>query len=261
MKRVLLFCGVILLGTYLPAFSQQWATSGSNIYNTNSGSVGIGTGSPAYTLDVNGSIHSNVCVFGDASTSGQIAMHVRGMATGVNGDLVVQGYNQQAWWITGASGYLYIGGNGGTEPSKGVINIDYNGNVGINTTNTSGYTFNVNGTAVFDQVTVKVFSGKPNATPWADYVFANNYRLPSIYSLADYIKANKHLPGIPTTAEVEKNGVDLGATQAKLLAKIEELTLYTIQLQKQVDSLRAENEKFADLQRQINEIRNKNSTK
>jgi len=243
MNKVLLLSGAFLVGTHLYGHA-QWATSGNNIYNTNAGFVGIGISAPAYSLDVNGSIHSNACIFGDAGTSGQIAMHVRGMANGVNGDLVVQGYNQQAWWITGASGYLYIGGNGGAEPSKGAINIDYNGNVGINTLNTSGYTFNVNGTAVFDQVTVKTFSGKPNTTPWADYVFANDYRLPSIYSLASYINVNKHLPGIPTAAEVERNGIDLGATQAKLLEKIEQLTLYTIQLQQQIDDLKAENQKL-----------------
>lgn len=175
-------------------------------------------------------------------------------SSGKSGNLVMEGNGGGAeYWITTSSdNYFKIGGNGGTEPAKGVINIDGSGHIGINTLNTSGFTFNVNGTAVFDQVTVEAFSANhPNSTPWADYVFDKKYQLPSIYSVADFIQANHHLPGIPTTAEVEKNGIDLGATQSKLLEKIEQLTLYTIQLQQQVDSLKAMNERFADLQRQI----------
>ncbi len=92
-------------------------------------------------------------------------------------------------------------------------------------------------------------------TPWADYVFSKYYQLPSLESIAAYIKANKHLPGIPSAAEVEKNGIDLGVNQARLLEKIEQLTLYTIELQKQVESLKTENEKFASLQQQIDELK------
>ncbi len=166
--------------------------------------------------------------------------------------------NWQAYWITGANGYLKIGGSGGAEPGTSAINVDYTGNVGVGTLNTSGYKFSVAGSAVFDAVTVKSFSStNPKGTPWADYVFDRNYQLPTLESVATYIKQNRHLPGIPTATEVEKNGLDLGATQAKLLEKIEELTLYTIELQKQVDLLKAQNEKFAGLQRQIDEIRNK----
>lgn len=174
------------------------------------------------------------------STAGEAGVFVQGQ-TGVSGNVKFEANGTSAvYWITSDSNnYFKIGGNGGSEPAKGAINIDGSGHVGINTLNTSGYNFNVNGTAVFDQVTVKVFSGSPKATPWADYVFADNYRLLSIYTLADYIKANKHLPGIPTTEEVERNGIDLGATQAKLVEKIEQLTLYTIQLQQQIDDLRA----------------------
>jgi len=159
---------------------------------------------------------------------------------GVNGSMTFEADGQdQVFWITGANNLFKIGGAGGSEPSIGAINIDGSGHVGIGTTNTSGFNFNVAGTAVFDGVTVKSFSGtNPKATPWADYVFDKNYVLPSLGDLAAFIKENKHLPGIPTAAEVEKNGIDLGATQAKLLEKIEQLTLYTIELQKQIDELK-----------------------
>jgi hypothetical protein len=233
----------------------QWTTSGTNIYNSNTGNVGIGTTTPTYNLDVHGSLHStNILVVQQATAGAQAAWFLGG--TGIDANVVIQQGGSQAYWLTGTNGYLEIGGNGGTEPTKGAINVDYNGHVGINTLNTTGFTFNVNGTAVFDQVTVETFSGNnPNASPWADYVFDKDYQLPSIYSVADYIKANNHLPGIPTTAEVKKNGLNLGATQAKLLEKIEQMTLYTIQLQQQVDSLKTLNEKVTDLQHQIDQLK------
>lgn len=237
MKSVLFLSAGLLVSHVLFA---QWTTSGSNIYSSNTGNVGIGTTTPAYKLDVSGGVHSTSTYYSDAFTAGNIALYARGSATGVDGNLVLQSNNSQAYWITGANGYLRIGGNGGTEPSQGAINIDYNGNVAIGTLNTTaGYKFGVNGSAVFDAVTVKSFSSNnPKATPWADYVFDRNYQLPTLESLGEYIRQNRHLPGIPTAAEVEKNGIDLGATQARLLEKIEQLTLYTIDLQKQVDALK-----------------------
>jgi hypothetical protein len=267
MKKTLLFSGLLLAVNVLFA---QWTTSGNNIYNSNSGYVGIGTTTPGFPLQVNGLIGSTGIVT-KAGSVGGFSAWIQG-PSGSDANIILQGNvssnsADQAWWISGSGNYLYIGSSGGVEPSKGAINIDGSGHVGIGTLNTSGYNFNVNGTAIFDQVTVQVFSSNnPNASPWADYVFDKDYRLPSLDSLASYIKLNSHLPGIPTTAEVKNNGLDLGATQAKLLEKIEQLTLYTIDLQKQADRSRTENEKlsqllqvqnqkFAALQQQIDDLK------
>jgi len=248
MKRTLL---LLLSFCILNSLFAQWnyvsGTSGPIYYS--GGLVGIGTNSPGYGLDVNGSIHSNNGIYGDTYSPGNIGVHVRGGASGVKADLVIQGYNDQAFWLTGDNGYFYIGGNGGTEPSQGAINIDLNGNVGIGTRNTTaGNKFAVNGTAVFDGVTVTTFSSNnPKTTPWADYVFEKGYQLPSLQSVAAYIAANHHLAGIPTTAEVRKSGLDLGANQAKLLEKIEQLMLYAIDQKDRTDSLATENEKLRQL--------------
>lgn len=73
---------------------------------------------------------------------------------------------------------------------------------------------------------------------WPDYVFESNYTLPSLSSLKNYLSANKHLPDVPSASELNQNGLDVAKMDAVLLKKIEELTLYVIELQKQIDELK-----------------------
>ncbi|MDD2688513.1 MAG: hypothetical protein WC142_04325, partial [Bacteroidales bacterium] len=72
---------------------------------------------------------------------------------------------------------------------------------------------------------------------WPDYVFANDYNLMSLKELEAFIKINKHLPKIPSSTEVKENGVQLGEMNAVLLEKIEELTLYIIELEKRISEM------------------------
>ncbi|REJ85282.1 MAG: hypothetical protein DWQ44_01110 [Bacteroidetes bacterium] len=72
---------------------------------------------------------------------------------------------------------------------------------------------------------------------WADYVFDENYFLLPIKDLDKFIKENKHLPGVPSAAEVEDKGVDLLEMQTILLKKIEELNLYVIHLESRINEL------------------------
>lgn len=76
---------------------------------------------------------------------------------------------------------------------------------------------------------------KVTQTVWADHVFSKNYKLKSLSALESFVLKNKHLPEVPTAKEVEKRGISIGDTQALLLKKIEELTLYIIEQQKQID--------------------------
>jgi hypothetical protein len=76
---------------------------------------------------------------------------------------------------------------------------------------------------------------------WSDFVFDSSYQLPAIPHVEEFIQQNKHLPGIPSAKEVEKDGVDLGDISAKLLQKIEELTLYLIDQNKKLEALSKEN--------------------
>lgn len=97
----------------------------------------------------------------------------------------------------------------------------------------STYKMAVGGGIITEKVRVAT-----NGTPfWADFVFEPSFKLRPLSELAQYIKLNKHLPDIPSTAEVTKNGIDLAETQALLLQKIEELTLYVIEQNKNIGEL------------------------
>jgi hypothetical protein len=94
----------------------------------------------------------------------------------------------------------------------------------------SGYLLNVKGKVISEEVRVQLQAN------WPDYVFQKDYSLRTIPELAQFIQEKKHLPGIPSAAEM-KEGQDLGEIQRRLLEKIEELTLYIIQLEKRLADL------------------------
>jgi hypothetical protein len=110
--------------------------------------------------------------------------------------------------------------------------VTSNGNVGIGTTSPQAK-LAVNG----DIYSKKV---KVTQTGWPDYVFQSTYRLRPLSEIEQYIQQYHHLPEVPSAEEVEKNGLDLGENQAGLLQKIEELTLYIISLNKEVEALKKE---------------------
>jgi hypothetical protein len=85
------------------------------------------------------------------------------------------------------------------------------------------------------------------ANPFPDYVFETNYKLMPLSDLAAFIAKYKHLPNLPSAQEVADNNnqVELGEMQALLLEKVEELTLYILQQQQQIEELQR---KLADKQ-------------
>lgn len=121
----------------------------------------------------------------------------------------------------------------------GLFEVAADGNVGIGVKDPQNR-LEVKGTIRAEAVVIE--SG------WADFVFDEGYKLPSLSEVEDHIKTYKHLPEIPSAKEVQEKGVDLGDIQTKLLQKIEELTLYTIQQQKQLDEQRV---LIKELQQQV----------
>ncbi|MNY43726.1 hypothetical protein D3C86_1787050 [compost metagenome] len=93
---------------------------------------------------------------------------------------------------------------------------------------------------------------------WPDYVFTKDHQLPTLQETEKHIKDKGHLPGIPSAAEVKANGIDLGEMNAKLLQKIEELTLHLIEkdnaLKLQKDMLSQQQLQLTKQQEQINSI-------
>ena len=97
----------------------------------------------------------------------------------------------------------------------------------------SGYKFAVDGKVICEELKVKLVS-----SGWPDYVFGDNYTLPTLKEVEKYIQQNKHLPNIPSATEIEKNGIEVGDMQKRMMEKIEQMTLYILQLQKQIDELK-----------------------
>jgi len=106
------------------------------------------------------------------------------------------------------------------------------GGVGINTQITNGFTLSVNG-KIRANGDIKVTA----LSEWPDFVFNDNYKLPGLLEVERYILANGHLPGIPSAEEVTKEGIELVTINSKLLQKVEELTLYLIELKKERDHI------------------------
>lgn len=112
------------------------------------------------------------------------------------------------------------------------------GNIGVGTLYPS-HKLSVKGTVRCQEVIVETAN-------WPDYVFAKNYKLPDIKDIDEYIKKHGHLPDVPSAKEMESNGQSLGEVQKMMMQKIEELTLYIIELKKEIDVLKIkqnENEK------------------
>ena len=122
-------------------------------------------------------------------------------------------------------------------------NLIVNGNVGIGVANPTNR-LEVNGTVRAKKIIVE-------PEDWADFVFANDYELPSLSEVESHIEAQGHLPGIPSAAEATTNGVNLAEINAKLLQKIEELTLYVIE---QNNRLKVQSEEINSLKGRIGNL-------
>jgi hypothetical protein len=105
------------------------------------------------------------------------------------------------------------------------------GNVGIGTT-IPDQKLTVKGKIHAEEVIVDL------NVPVADYVFKPNYKLMPLPEVEQFVKANSHLPEIPSATEISKNGLSMGEMQNKLLQKVEELTLYVIELKKEIETMK-----------------------
>ncbi len=201
------------------------------------GRVGIGTASPQRLLQVGDNTIPD--------SEGMIRLASRSGTQGSNRiwDIGVPETDGDSSGI----GYSFIIDDisAGTEPE---FMIKWGtGGVGIGTTNIpTGVRMAVRGKVLAEEIEVQLFQN------WPDYVFADDYKLMPLDELEEKIRENRHLPGIPPAAEVEANGLAVGAMQVKMMEKVEELTLYVIQINRELDNVKSRN---ALLERELAELR------
>ncbi|MCX2679349.1 hypothetical protein OOZ15_05285 [Galbibacter sp. EGI 63066] len=240
MRRILFFILVIIM----MKSHAQWADNGSSL--TTSDNVGIGTTNPIAKLQVNGDfyLYSN-----DAYESGWGKTHfywnrhslIMGTPKGRYAHNRIElkpGGSNTGELISSLEMYQAIGiDNYDKRIRLSTSNFHPTwfdgGNVGIGTRAPGSWKLAVNGKIRAKEIKVE--------TSWSDFVFEDNYTLPTLEEVEQHILEKGHLQNIPSAKEVEENGVYLGEMDAKLLQKIEELTLYTIEQQKEIELLKKEN--------------------
>ncbi|GAA3913102.1 hypothetical protein GO495_24850 [Chitinophaga oryziterrae] len=193
---------------------------------TSGGNVGIGNVAPSQKLFVNGNI-----MFGIGNSFGMALSD-----SAIYDSKYLPNYGMKwvndSWSPAGPT--LWAGSYAGIKLFTNRlprISINVDGNVGIGTITPGSNRLAVEGTIAARRVKVT------QAIVWPDFVFDPSYQLPSLREIENYVTVNKHLPDVPSAKEVEKNGQDLGEMNRVLLQKVEELTLYLIEMKKENNDL------------------------
>jgi hypothetical protein len=215
------------------AFQGPYVTLSTN------GNVGIGTYSPGVKL----AIRDNTTTSGSANnylySINRQNSDVAALYFGNDG-------NSDAVIAANAAN-LRIGKDYGGTFSE-YVRINTSGNVGIGTT-TPDQLLTVKGIVHAQEVRVDL------SVPGPDYVFEKSYKLPTLEEIKTYTDQNNHLPGVPSAAEMEKNGVKLGEMNMLLLKKVEELTLYLVEAKNDWIELKKENQEMKSRLAEIEKIK------
>ncbi len=216
-------------------------SKGNTYLNTQGGLVGIGTATP----DPKSGMHmyqNRYTLYGPNTTWGAYLQVGGNGRTTANASVVATNGNLHL--DSKEKHHLYL-----NHYSKGNTYLNtQGGNVGIGTTDTKGFKLGVKGKIAAEEIMIALHD------QWADFVFYDNYELPTLDEVESHIKEKGHLKDIPSAEEVKENGVFLGEMDAKLLQKIEELTLYTIQQEKKIRKLEKENLELKSVSDRVLEI-------
>ena len=200
----------------------------------NDGKVGIGTYSPVWHFEVggNGASTGIIMASGDEAFVGWYDRSLKSSSI----------ENRWGWYAHNGSTHLWDNLN-----SENRITVTNTGNVGINTDPRPDCKLDVDGKIRSEEVTVELVNAP-------DYVFEKDYDLRTLEETKVYIEENKHLPEIPGAKEMEANGVGLADMNMKLLKKIEELTLYQIEL---LEKLKDQQKRTERLELTVQELKGK----
>jgi uncharacterized coiled-coil protein SlyX len=231
MKKI--YTTLVAVFAIIQISSAQWTGGPTGNVYYNGGNVGIGTTSPGAKLDL-GNVNSSNPYVQALIYSGNI-QYAQGIGVNLGQSpnamsMLIGGYSGAS---AGAASFEVVSANSLTFPYTSYTTrfmVSSNGNVGIGTT-TPDAKLAVNGTIHTKEVKVETNN-------WPDYVFKPTYKLPSLLEVKTYIEKNKHLQEMPSEQEVAKNGINLGEIVKLQTKKIEELTLYLIEQQKQMDQLK-----------------------
>jgi hypothetical protein len=207
-----------------------WSNGFKGMRITSAGNVGIGTGETSFhRLNVNGSTGTKEIWVANSPTK-DISLQ-NNLTQGAWNGLTQPGDNLLMWKSSNPdqadAGGLVIAP---WSNANNGIRINSDGNVSIGTSNPGSFKLAVEGRIAARGVKVTLQS-------FPDYVFDSTYQLRPLASLSKFIDQNKHLPGIPSATEVKKEGgVELGDMNVKLLEKVEELTLYILELNKKLEA-------------------------
>jgi len=197
---------------------------------TGLGFTGIGTTTPTnfLTIDATGTLDNTPVVI---NTFGTRDIQFQRSAFPSSYMRFSQNNLHIGTYASNSTGYLYFG----TREIEHMW-IDNIGRIsmGVISPNIPGYRLSVRGEIICEDITLLPFA------MWPDYVFEKNYVLRPLSEVESYIKTHKHLPGISSSAEVARDGIKLAETQKKIMEKIEELTLYIIELNKKNEILQRE---------------------
>jgi len=256
MKNIKLMVTAVIVMAAMSVSAQTWNTNGDHIYNSNVGNVGIGTDNPGvFNLHVYTPELTRVRASSSRTTDGLVAgFHLRNDNTTdmLNMSLrIVGGQHEMIQSVYSSSlgswlEYCYLNlATGNYEMRNGIREINYlntgnvlfnnNGAVGIGTGSMSlpgeNVKLAVGGKILCEELEIAMTNA------WPDYVFNNDYILSPLSEVEMFIKANKHLPGMPSAKEVESKGLSVGEMNRLMMEKIEELTLYVIELEKKINDL------------------------